>query len=248
MKLQIPDIGDKLVLSDWWDFFIHYEYRNEGFLNGLLGKKKINVWNCNGKKMAVRLPPKTVLSVDRVYIRKGANDFSSITFRIESVPTPERIIPLWQKLLKKRFWAKLSDVNKMQIEETDLANIKHVPPIEYSNLVRFKKGEVYRPEIIHRDKTESFSKSNLETAVEIVSIYTREIYKDREVFKVNVTLHLERERYESTRYDGKKLIEYRNRIKQADYELKSLKGKTLFETHDQGALRKKIKELLEKSL
>jgi hypothetical protein len=40
--------------------------------------------------------------VDRIYIRKGAADYSSITFRIHGDPFD-----------KKRFWAKLADVNNI---------------------------------------------------------------------------------------------------------------------------------------
>lgn len=42
----------------------------------------------------------TILEVDRIYIRKGAADFSSVTFKIRG----DKVV---------RFWAKLNDVNKI---------------------------------------------------------------------------------------------------------------------------------------
>lgn len=51
----------------------------------------------------VTLPTGTNLKVDRVYIRKGAKDFSSITFFM--------VLPEKKSV---RFWAKIPDVNTME--------------------------------------------------------------------------------------------------------------------------------------
>ena len=48
-----------------------------------------------------------VLSVDRVYIRRGASDFSSITFNYIGAPKGSGRV---------RFWAKLADVNTIEFE------------------------------------------------------------------------------------------------------------------------------------
>lgn len=53
------------------------------------------------------VPKGTILVVDRVYIRRGLRDFSSLTFRTKSSPQKE----LNKKGIK--FWAKLSDVNRI---------------------------------------------------------------------------------------------------------------------------------------
>lgn len=50
------------------------------------------------------------LSVDRVYIRKGASDFSSITFNYIGAPKGSGRV---------RFWAKLADVNGLEFERTE---------------------------------------------------------------------------------------------------------------------------------
>jgi hypothetical protein len=58
------------------------------------------------------LPAGTELQVDRIYIRKGLKDFSSITFYVVSSPKPELNA---SKKSRRRFWAKLSDCNRMEI-------------------------------------------------------------------------------------------------------------------------------------
>ena len=112
MKLFIPEIGTKLTLTKRWTFNLHHEYRNDmaGVELGLadLGVHgtyswKIGKWHANPGPDVVALPAKTVLTVNRIYIRQGAEDYSSITFWAK--------IPGMKK--KIRFWAKLSDVNNI---------------------------------------------------------------------------------------------------------------------------------------
>jgi hypothetical protein len=61
--------------------------------------------------MTVILPESTILSIDRIYIRKGASDYSSISFYLKSHPTM-----ITKK--KPRFWAKLEDCNNIMFEKT----------------------------------------------------------------------------------------------------------------------------------
>lgn len=69
--------------------------------------------------LKVTLPAGTVLAVDRIYIRKGASDFSSITFFAKQLGEVE-IKNRWSGKSKKvkalRFWAKLSDCNTIEFE------------------------------------------------------------------------------------------------------------------------------------
>lgn len=55
--------------------------------------------------LTITLGVDTILKVDRVYIRKGAKDFSSLTFFIKSGPYKGA-----------RFWAKLNEVNQIFIK------------------------------------------------------------------------------------------------------------------------------------
>lgn len=61
----------------------------------------------------VTLPKDTVLKVDRIYIRKGISEYSSITFYIWNEPGP---VPAKPKK-KARFWAKLYDCNNIHFEK-----------------------------------------------------------------------------------------------------------------------------------
>lgn len=79
----------------------------------------LNQDNQSWWKASVTLPKGTVLSVDRIYIRKGASDFSSLTFYVHECPLPE-LTPAKKgggfKKGRKRFWAKLDDVNRIRFE------------------------------------------------------------------------------------------------------------------------------------
>lgn len=54
----------------------------------------------------VTLPKGTQLKVDRIYVRRGGESFSSVTFRTTKI-CPEK------RFVSKRFWAKLRDANEI---------------------------------------------------------------------------------------------------------------------------------------
>lgn len=88
-------------------------------------------WHAQAKQLGkptirVILPAGTLLKIDRIYIRKGASDFSSITFYAKELG--EVVIPgsrwSWgnQKPTKRkaqRFWAKLADCNQIQFDRAE---------------------------------------------------------------------------------------------------------------------------------
>jgi hypothetical protein len=70
-----------------------------------------------GKKLGTHtFPAKTVLIVDRIYIRQGQDDFDSVTFRAKYYHSSEQT-GFGKKGKMVRFWAKLDDVNTMQVED-----------------------------------------------------------------------------------------------------------------------------------
>ncbi len=69
-----------------------------------------DIWGANGDFLIVTLPKGLILTVDRIYIRKGKEDFDSITFNV-----PKKTSNV--EGLNGRFWAKLSDVNRLQFEK-----------------------------------------------------------------------------------------------------------------------------------
>lgn len=123
MKLFVPTCGDRIVLAEPWTFLLHLERRNMKFAetSGLFKPNKdqsdFGAWDGKAfsgvyKKVEAIFPAGTTLECDRVYIRtfnKSAvgveNDFDSITWRVMKKDRPER---------HKRFWAKLSDCNRIE--------------------------------------------------------------------------------------------------------------------------------------
>ena len=102
-QLYVPALGDELTLVEPWRFTLHREYRNQGLIKVV--RPDIDHWKFDPQ--IVTLPTDTVLIVDRIYIKKGGEAYNSLTFRIKECPNP--------LLTKKRFWAKLHDVNTMVI-------------------------------------------------------------------------------------------------------------------------------------
>lgn len=64
----------------------------------------------------VTLLKDTVLKIDRIYIRKGAEEYSSITFYVWSKPGP---VAANASKKKSRFWAKLADCNNINFEKVE---------------------------------------------------------------------------------------------------------------------------------
>lgn len=133
MRLYVPEIGDILTLQEDWTFELYDEYRNDSVLSALklrdfTGGRYSHAPN---SPFTVTFPAGTVLKVDRIYIRKGMSDFSSISFFIESSPLAElsskakNVVKesyiggqhtISFKAGKKRFWAKLSDCNRIEFK------------------------------------------------------------------------------------------------------------------------------------
>lgn len=81
------------------------------------------------KELTITLPTGTVLAVDRIYIRKGASDYSSITFYAKGLGESE-IKNRWSgkttKWKAQRFWAKLQDCNQIEFELLDEKEVMSV--------------------------------------------------------------------------------------------------------------------------
>lgn len=109
-RITIPTIGSELRLADDWDFALHHEERNHEFCRKL-GVDTIGPsYGPNVQSTMVSLPTGTRLIVARIYVRQGASDFDSVTFRIRRGDHPE------SKDIFGRFWAKLEDVNMIECE------------------------------------------------------------------------------------------------------------------------------------
>lgn len=131
MKLYIPEIGDQIILTNDWTFDLYAENRNcelggtigynvryiSSWVNGVYihNSNPCFLWATEGQVkthvIPYTLPAGTVLKIDRIYIRKGAKDFSSVSFFITS---KEKIKSTGKHL---RFWAKLADCNNIEFEK-----------------------------------------------------------------------------------------------------------------------------------
>jgi len=72
------------------------------------------------ENIQITIPKGTILQIDRIYIRKGASDYSSITFYAKNLGEINTSTGYYtKKKIKKsslRFWAKLIDCNKIKFE------------------------------------------------------------------------------------------------------------------------------------
>lgn len=99
----LPEWKEGDAFTSYEDIKVHPRYRDFRAYYGKAGVPYRSVTISSG----------SVLSFDRIYIRKGNEDYSSVTFFIKSSDTPGLD---WKKYSKKRFWAKLKDVNKIEME------------------------------------------------------------------------------------------------------------------------------------
>jgi hypothetical protein len=62
---------------------------------------------------SITLPKDSIITVDRIFIRKGMDDWSSLTFYLKHHPN-------FSLKKKPRFWAKLHDCNKIEFKESGI--------------------------------------------------------------------------------------------------------------------------------
>lgn len=140
-RLFIPSLGAKLTLAVDWKFKLVEESRNATLVEHLtetggLAHRTVTPgtdWRGDTVTYDARLPKGSVLIVDRIYIRKGAEDFDSITFLLEGVKTKARTVrrtavavgagtsESFEYDQKKpsrtvRFWVKLAEANTLDFE------------------------------------------------------------------------------------------------------------------------------------
>ena len=113
VKFYVPEIGTVVRLDEAWTFRLYDERRNEQLL-GQLGMK-VGRWDRDPKHVEVVVEAGAEMSVNRVYIRQGASDYSSLTFYLKPGAKVSKDGKEFVTKGKTRFWAKLSDVNRMRV-------------------------------------------------------------------------------------------------------------------------------------
>jgi hypothetical protein len=101
--------------KDYWNIYYYFNGTNRSrtLSEAYEALKKFK----NEKPCFITLPKNTVLEVDRIYIRQGSAQYSSVTFKIRG-----------KKVL--RFWLTLSDVNKIDcniVGAPDENRAKNIP-------------------------------------------------------------------------------------------------------------------------
>ena len=130
VSLLIPEIGTKMVLAEDWHMNLYNEYRNVGVLEltEIITRKNQNRLDLYGgermKHNEIVFPKGSMLTVDRIYIRKGASDFSSLTFYIAKGSKIQHAGQEYVSSKALRFWAKLRDVNNMKVQFVEETVVK----------------------------------------------------------------------------------------------------------------------------
>lgn len=121
MQMFIPEIGTVITLAEDWTFKVVNEARNQSLAKLMqdphaadyyhpFGTKENDEFGVSSSGYYRRIPidpgtytfkTGTSMEVDRIYVRKGNEDFSSVTFKAR----------VGNKVV--RFFAHLNDVNKI---------------------------------------------------------------------------------------------------------------------------------------
>lgn len=133
MILCMPTVGQKVRVLDGqdWSFKLYQESRNDsmyayvgkrlkpehlrGFYDDFVGGEAAYYEDDkepDRKSIPVSLPGGTVLTIDRIYLRKGAGEYDSVTFILNGAKLPGKK----GVHARVRFWVKLEDVNTGRLE------------------------------------------------------------------------------------------------------------------------------------
>ncbi|CCG43314.1 hypothetical protein [Magnetospirillum molischianum] len=123
MKLFVPPLGTRLRLTADWTFPLFNEHRNYALIKRLEliwpeSTTSYDHWHRTELSQDVTLPVGTILTVDRIYIRQGQDNFDSMTFTVFDCPdmrlrSKSKGGPIAGRV---RFWAKLENINGLECE------------------------------------------------------------------------------------------------------------------------------------
>jgi hypothetical protein len=157
--IYIPELGETLLLNKDWNFDLFFESRNKTFMSALGMTFK---WGNEKKSLITTLPAGSELKVDRIYIRKGQEDFSSITLVLTKTTDPKftksKSVSFGTRALA-RFWVKLKDFNSADwsLQTTASAPQKTWQVIGSDRLATTPRGSrIIRVTFEHSDPTLAF--------------------------------------------------------------------------------------------
>lgn len=122
LEKKISEIESRLTFQEikngygWSPSRVQVYASQEDKDNHFYFRRELSALSCRPSWAPVTLPKDTVLKVDRIYIRKGISEYSSITFYVWSKPGP---VAANASKKKSRFWAKLADCNNIHFEKVE---------------------------------------------------------------------------------------------------------------------------------
>lgn len=139
-------------LTEDWNFTLHPGSRNlslykqvspENVEEGRYGNLTIkgsyrSESERDKKKVQASLPSGSILMIDRVYVRQGKSEYSSITFQLKKTSRDDIDVEDAKGKKFVRFWVKLDDANKVRFEEVDTDDYQE-PEIEWPSKVLTKR-------------------------------------------------------------------------------------------------------------
>lgn len=123
MKMYVPRLGDRIRLTQDWEFEFEREGRNETLMQHMQGQLVVDM-NSGPKHFRYTIPAGAVLKIERIYIRQGQRDFDSMTFtwegtKIKGGKAPASWNPNYMRTFPSRtvrFWVKLDIANEIEFD------------------------------------------------------------------------------------------------------------------------------------
>lgn len=218
-QMYIPEIGNVIKLEKDWKFTLYCEYRNEKLFEAIF-KEKYN-YRADGQDIEVTLPKGATLTIDRIYIRQGLSNYSSLSFYLDCPAISSK---------RLRFWAKLIDVNNIMfsIESKE-------EPLKLECCI----ADIYEAGNIHfLFEGQNPIKSQMAPIHRVFSTGDKEL-----VFEVVLQWDIEEFEYEATNWLGMKSTGRGRRFKNVEYGLHTVGGGLIQTFKTRSALMKRTKAL-----
>lgn len=127
-EINYPDSNDFRKMFGGLDYLAYHQAKEQAMKDSESYQRYLKAhfaWQAEVdakgvEKIEITLPKGTDLKVDRIYIRKGISEYSSISFFILGFPKIETT-SYWGTKTKRnlRFWAKLNDCNKIEFVKVE---------------------------------------------------------------------------------------------------------------------------------
>jgi len=162
MKAFIPELGSELKVEKDWTFELYLEHRNSDVALAD-GRNTSYSWQNELDSYSRTLPAGTKLEVDRIYVRKGLKEFSSVTLKIIETTDQALVKAKGNRNNYGRFWVKLADFNYANftvVNDTSISAEAQEDHSEPATLAMIKRrngyGQKYWVKFEHEDPELSY--------------------------------------------------------------------------------------------